>query len=141
MIAHPYRAAALVLLLASGFAHAEIYKCRQGERTVYQSQPCPAGSQRLTPPELPDSPSAYAVEEARGRAKDDIAKAEALWKREDEAAKAREKARATARKQETDCARLLDKIEKAQARTKPSKSQKSALKSDQKEYRKECGAL
>ncbi|MBU1665966.1 MAG: DUF4124 domain-containing protein [Gammaproteobacteria bacterium] len=141
MIAHGYRNTFFALLLASAPAHAEIYKCRQGERVIYQSPPCPAGSQPLVLPEALPAPSAYAVEEARSRAKNDIAEADAIWKREDEAAKARKKARAAASKQETNCARLLDKINQAEAKVEPSKQQKKTLKSDQRNYRKECGAL
>ncbi|MDD5389981.1 MAG: hypothetical protein PHD37_11580 [Gallionellaceae bacterium] len=138
-----YRIAAtlLTLALASGLAQAEIYKCRQGERIAYQSQPCPAGSQPLTAPEPLPAPSAYAVEEARGRAKNDIAEAEALRKREEKSAATREKARAAAGKQESDCAHLLDKINQAEAKTDLSKTRKKTLKSDQRKYRKECGPL
>ncbi len=143
MIVLAYRMAAtlLVLALTSGSAHAEIHKCRQGERIVYQSQPCPPGSQSLTLPDAPPPPSAYTVEEARSRAKNDIAEADALWKREEKAAEVREKARATTGKQESDCARLLGKIETAQVKAKPGKSRKSTLKSDQLKYRKLCGPL
>ncbi|MDP2833401.1 MAG: hypothetical protein Q8Q28_08965 [Pseudomonadota bacterium] len=131
----------LALALASGSAHAEIHKCSQGERIVYQSSPCPPGSQSLTLPEALPPPSAYTVEEARSRAKNDIAEAEALRKRDEKSAATREKARAAASKQETDCTRLLDKINQAEAKAEPSKQQKKTLKSDQRKYRKECGAL
>jgi len=141
VIIHGYRNTLFALLLASAPVHAEIHKCRQGERIVYQSQPCPPGSQSLTPPAALPAPSAYAVEEARTRAKNDITEADALWKREEKAAEVREKARATAHKQVTDCARLLDKINQAEAKVEPSKQQKKILKSDQRNYRKECGAL
>jgi len=129
----------LALALASSSAHAEIHKCRQGERIVYQSQPCPTGSQSLTLSEALPPPSAYTVEEARTRAKNDIAKAEALWKREEKSAKPQDKSRAAVH--ETDCAQLMDKITQAETKAKPNKSQKNALKSDQRKYRKECGAL
>jgi hypothetical protein len=132
---------ATTLLLASVPVHAEIHKCRQGERVVYQETPCPVGSQSLTPPAAPPTPSAFAVEEARARAKNDIAAADALRKREEKAAKALEKKRAEVRKQETDCARLLDRIETAEAKTKLSRHQKSTLKSDQSKYRRACGPL
>ncbi|MDP2432840.1 MAG: hypothetical protein Q8O33_12515 [Pseudomonadota bacterium] len=141
MTAHGYRNTFFALLLASAPVHAEIHKCRQGERVIYQSSPCPVGSVSLTPPEAPPSPSAYAVEEARSRAKDDIAEAEALRKREEKSAATREKARATSRKLASDCARLLDKINQAEAKTEASKQQKKTLKSDQGKYRKECGGL
>jgi len=133
--------ALLALTLASTTAHAEIHKCRQGDRVIYQEAPCPAGSLSLAPPEAPPSPSAFAVEQARVRAKNDIAEAETLRKREEKTAKAQEKSRAEAHKQETDCARLLDKIEKAAAKAEPGKSKKSTLKSDQRKYRKACGPL
>lgn len=132
---------ALALLLASAPIHAEIFKCRQGERVVYQEIPCPAGSQSLAPPETPPPPSAFAVEQARTRARNDIAEAAAIRKHEEQTARAQEKRRAEVRKQETDCARLLGKIEKAEAKTSPSKNQKNTLKSDQRNYRKECAPL
>lgn len=135
MIIHGYRITLFALLLASTPAYAEIHKCRQGERVIYQSDPCPAGNLSLTPPVAPARPSAFAVEEARARAKNDIASAEALEKREAKAAQALEKQRAEARRQETDCARLLVKINHAEA----SNSRKKTLKIDQRKYRKECG--
>jgi len=141
VIIHGYRNTFFALLLVSAPVHAEIHKCRQGERVIYQSHPCPAGSQPLALPEALPAPSAYSVEEARSRAKNDIAEADALRKREGKSAATREKTRDAANKQEADCARLLEKMEKVQAKTESSKSRKSTLKSDQRKYRKECGAL
>jgi len=141
MIVHAYRIALLALTLASTPAHAEIHKCRQGDRVVYQELPCPTGSQPLAPPEAPPSPSAYDVEQARARAKNDIAEAEALRKRDEKTDKALERSRATIRKQETDCARLLEKIENAETKVNLRKSQKSTLNSDKRKYRKVCGPL
>ena len=129
----------VALSLASSAAHAEIHKCRQGDRVIYQENPCPGGSQSLAAPAVQPPPSAFAVEEARVRAKNDLDAAEALRKREEKAAKAEERSRAQAGKQEADCARLLDKIEKAEAKAKPGKS--NALKSDQRKYQKTCGPL
>jgi hypothetical protein len=133
--------AVLALTLASSAAHAEIHKCRQGDRVIYQEHPCPSGSLSLPPPEALPPPSAFAVEEARARAKNDLAAAETLRKREEKAARAREKSRSEARIRETDCTRLLDKIEKTEAKAAVSKRQKNILKSDQRKYRKECGPL
>lgn len=133
--------ALLALALASAAAHAEIHKCRQGERVIYQEQPCPGGSQPLAPPEAPPTPSAFSVEEARVRARKDLAEAEALRKREEKAAKAQEKRRAEVQKQETVCDRLLDRIEKAETMENLSRSKKNTLKSDQHKYRKTCGPL
>ena len=129
----------LALSLASATAQGEIHKCRQGERVIYQENPCPSGSRSLAPPEVQPTPSAFAVEEARVRAKNDLDAAEALRKREEKTTKAQEKSRAQAGKQEADCARLLDRIEKAEAKAKPGKS--NALKSDQRKYQKACGPL
>jgi hypothetical protein len=133
--------ALLALSLASTAAHAEIHKCRQGERVIYQETPCPTGSLSLTPPEALPRPSAFDVEEARVRAKNDLGAAEALRKREEKAAKAQAKNRADARTRESDCARLLDKIEKAEAKAELGKSKKTTLKSDQRKYQKVCGPL
>ena len=133
--------ALLALILVSATADAEIHKCRQGERMVYQELPCPAGSLSLAPPEVPPPPSAYEVEAARVRARNDIAEAEALRKREAIAAKAQGKRRAEASKQVTDCDRLLDRITQAEAKGKPVRGRKSTLKSDQRKYRRICGPL
>ena len=131
----------LVLSLASSAAHGEIHKCRQGERVIYQENPCPSGSQSLAAPAVQPQPSAFEVEEARVRAKNDLAAAEALRKREEKAAKAEEKSRAETEKREADCGRLLDKIEKAEAKAELGKSNKTTLKSDQRKYQKACGPL
>ncbi len=136
-----YRSALFVLILVSATARAEVHKCRQGERVIYQSQPCPAGSLALDPPETLPEPGAYEVNEARTRARNDISAAEALRHREEKTAKTREKAHASALRQETDCTRLLGKIGKAEAGTESGKSRKKTLKSDQRKYRKECGPL
>ena len=133
--------ALLILALASAPAGAEIYKCRQGERVVYQETPCPTGSLPLTPPEPAPAPNAFAVEQARLRAKNDIAQAKAIRQREEQSFRDQEKRRAEAHKQTSDCAHLLGRIEKAEARTTLSKNQKSTLKSDQRKYRKECAPL
>jgi len=129
------------LLLASAPVHAEIHKCRQGERVVYQEFPCPTGSQSLAPPKAQPAPSAYEVEQARARAKNDIAAAEVLRKHVERTTKTQEKQRTAARKQETDCMHLLGKIEKTEAKASLGKNQKSTLKSDQRKYRKECGPI
>ena len=141
MIVNAFRIAPalLALSLASTAAHGEIHKCRQGDRVIYQENPCPSGSLSLAAPAVQPQPSAFEVEEARVRAKNDLAAAEALRKREEKAAKAEEKSRAQAGKREADCARLLDRIEKAEAKAKPGKS--NALKSDQRKYQKACGPL
>jgi hypothetical protein len=133
--------ALFALALASAPVHAEIHKCRQGERVVYQELACPAGSQSLAPPEALPPPSAYEVEQARTRAKTDIAEAAALRKRDEITIRAQEKKRAAARKQETDCSRLQDKIGKAETKAELSKNQKNSLKSDQRKFRKDCGPL
>lgn len=128
----------LALILVSEPVHSEIHKCRQGERVIYQEFPCPAGSLNLVPPDSPSLPSAYAVEEARNRAKNDVAAALALRKREDQAALAQEQIRATASKREADCTRLLGRIENTKTKSELSKHQKKTLRTDQLKYRKEC---
>ena len=141
MIVNAFRIAPalLALSLASTAAQAEIHKCRQGDRVIYQENPCPSGSLPLAAPAVQPQPSAFEVEEARIRAKNDLDAAEALRKREEKTTKAQERSRAQAGKQEADCARLLDKIEQAEAKAKPGK--KTTLKSDQRKYQKACGPL
>lgn len=110
----PVWVVALMLALASTAPRAEIHKCRQGARLIYQEAPCPAGSQALPPPPSAPRPSAYAAEEARQRASNDIAAAEALRQRdhkEDEARRKQEdiEAKQAARKLERECAAARDR--------------------------------
>jgi hypothetical protein len=131
-----------LLALANAPAGAEIHKCRQGARLIYQEAPCPADSQALPPPPIAPQPSAYAAEEARIRARDDIAAAAALKQRERKEAETRDKqAEAEARKQASDCDRMRDRIERAAAKVKPGKQPKTALKKDRRAYQETCGAL
>ncbi len=120
--------------------YADIHKCNQGGRLIYQAAPCPAGSRTLPPPELPPRPSAYAEEEARQRASRDIAAAEAIRQRERKEAgtKARE-AIALARKQARACDRLRDRIDRAEADAKPGRRETATLRKDRRAYREACG--
>ncbi len=130
------------LALASAAASADIHKCNQGGRLIYQQAPCPPGSQALPPPTLPPRPSAYAEEEARQRASHDIAAAEALRQRERKAAEeSARQAAAAARKQARECDRLRDRIERADARAKPGKRGKTTLTKERRVYREECSTL
>lgn len=131
-----------LLALASAPVGAEIHKCRQGARLIYQEAPCPADSLTLPPPPIPPQPSAYAAEEARIRARDDIAAAAALKQRERKEAETREiRADAEARKRASDCGRLRDRIERAEARIKPGKDRKTSLKMDRRTFQEACGSL
>lgn len=128
-------------ILVTAPAQAEIHKCRQGERVTYQSNPCPTGSLALPPPARPAVPSAFAVEEARIRAKQDIGAADALRKRDAKAASAKTKQRAEARKQEHVCTRLFDRIKNKEAQAELTLKQKKALKREQRQYHRQCGSL
>ena len=130
-----------VLALASAPAHAEIHKCHQGERVIYQEAPCPEASVSLAPPLPPPPLNAHEVKAAHTRAGRDIAAAEALRRREEIAARVLEKKRAAAQKQELGCARLLDRIEATREREKLNKTQKITLGSERRKYRRECGPL
>lgn len=131
-----------LLTLANAPAGAEIHKCRQGTRLIYQEAPCPADSLSLPQPPIAPPPSAYAAEEARIRARDDIAAAEALKQRERKEAEERDRrADAEARKRERDCDRLRDRIERAEANTKPGKRPKTSLENDRRAFEEVCGAL
>lgn len=144
MVIHGYRIALLTLCLAGMPAHAEIHKCRQGERVIYQSQPCPAGSVSLKSPELPPQPSAFAAEEARARARHDITAAEALRARERKEAEARDRqAAAEAKKLEEECERLRGALEREETRTKvkPGKQPKTSEKQSRREYLERCEPL
>src|SRR5689334_11533348 len=49
MIRIPLVFAALVVVLVAALpAHAQVYKCVEGARTVYSQTPCPANSQSIT---------------------------------------------------------------------------------------------
>lgn len=134
--------ASAFLALASTPVGAEIHKCRQGARLIYQEAPCPADSLSLPPPPIAPQPSAYAAEEARIRARDDIAAAAALKQRERKEAETRDRqAEAEARQWANDCDRLRDRIERAQAKTKPGKHPKTSLKKDRRAFQETCGAL
>lgn len=143
MIVHVQRIVPMLfsLALASAPTQAKIYKCRQGERVIYQEVPCPAGSQPVAALDEAPQPSAYEAAQARARAKGEIGEAAAIRKRDEKAAAALEKKRVAARKQETDCTRLLDRVTKAEDKEALTKAQKSALKSEQRKYRKDCGPL
>ena len=130
-----------IFALASAPAHAEIHKCHQGERVIYQEAPCPEASVSLAPPLPPPPLNAHEVKAAHTRAGRDIAAAEALRRREEIAARVLEKKRAAAQKQELACERLLDRIEVTREREKLSKTQKITLGSERRKYRRECGPL
>lgn len=135
----------MALALSYSSAWAEIYKCRQGDRVVYQERPCPAGSLALTPPEVLPPPSAFETEAARLRARDDRASVETLYKeeekREAEATRLAELARVEARKLAAECAKLQDRIHEVQERKKPSQAMKERLYKDQHRYRQECSGF
>lgn len=137
-------AASALLVLASAAPRAEIHKCRQGERLIYQEAPCPAGSLALPPPLPVPRPSAYAVEEARQRASDDIAAAEALRLRELKDAEARQRlaaaeAREAARQRERACAAARDRGERAQSKEKTEKRGQVSRKKDRRDEPPDCG--
>ncbi len=131
-----------LLALPCAPARADIHKCRQGERVVYQETPCPAGSLALSPPELLPPPSAFETEAARLRARDDKATVEVLRQEEQqqevEAARRAEQAQTEARKRLAECDKLQDRINDAQEKKKPSQAVKERLYRDQHRYRQEC---
>ena len=135
----------IVLALPYSSAWAEIYKCRQGDRVVYQERPCPAGSLALTPPEVLPPPSAFETEAARLRARDDRASVETLYKEEEkqeaEAARRAELARVEVRKLAAECEKLQDRIHETQERRKPSQAMRERLYKDQHRYRQECSGF
>lgn len=125
---------------------AEVYKCRQGERTIYQADPCPPEAQaqtRLPPPPVPDPAS---VAQARAQAEKEIAAAAALRRREaHEAAQHRAREAATER-QALACARRLEVIRMLEAptpgetQTTRKQGQRLALQ-ERKAYIRNCGPL
>ena len=125
---------------------AEVYKCRQGERTVYQTDPCPSEAQtqsRLPPAPEPDPAS---VAQARAQAETDIAAAAALRRREAREAAQRRAREAVAERQALACARRLEVIRMLEAptpgetQTTRKQGQRLALQ-ERKAYIRNCGPL
>lgn len=112
--------------LFPALAQGGIHKCRQGERVIYQEQPCAATSQTLGELTPAAPPAAFEADAARLRAASEASEVRAIRKQEQQAA-------ARADKHEKDCDRLLEKIEKAQEK------KGKASPSDTRKYRKECG--
>jgi hypothetical protein len=122
-----------------------VYKCREGERILYQSAPCPPGYEALTvaPPATDPDPAAQA--QARAQAKAELAAAERLRRRE-----AREEAERRARAAESErlastCARRLEVIRMLEsadgdAPAERKKAQRRAI-NERKAYILQCGPL
>lgn len=117
-------------------------KCRLGDRVVYQSSPCPPGSETL--PVAPPATVAKADEiaKAQAQAKADIAAAQRLRQRDAREEAARRAREAEAEKLALACARQLEVIrmlESAPADA-PKKDRRRAL-SERKAYIRKCGPL
>ncbi len=125
---------------------AEVYKCRQGERIVYQADPCPpeAQSQSRLPPAPEPDPAAFA--QARAEAKADLAAAAALRRQEAQEEAQRRAHAAAAERQAIACARRLEVIRMLEAatpgetQTAKRQGQRLALQ-ERKAYIRACGPL
>jgi hypothetical protein len=149
---------ALTCLLCASLARAETYKCRTGDRVVYQEAPCPAGAAILPMTEAGPDPDVWQVHEAQRRAKSDKDQLRSLELEAKQRALAEQRAATHAkpdkhaRKHEKNCIQLLKQIRKAEPKTGSgdetlyppnSKAAKEAerLARDQARYRGECGPL
>lgn len=136
----------LTLAAVSPAAAAEVYKCLQGGRILYQAEPCPPGSQaqaRLPPAPEPDPAS---IAQARAEAKADLAAAAALRRREAQEEAQRRAHAAAAERQALACARRLEVIRMLEApttgETQTAKKQGHRLAlQERKAYIRECGPL
>lgn len=136
----------LMLCTALPADAAEVFKCRQGERFVYQSLPCPPDAQtlKIVPPAAAPDPASVA--QARAQAKADIAAAAALRQRE-AAEEARRRAQAAAAERRAiACLRRLEIIRMLEApapgegQMARKKGQRLALQ-ERKAYIRDCGPL
>lgn len=137
-------AVSLVSLACPSLA-GDVHKCRQGERILYQSSPCPPGYERLPIDPPATAPDAAAVAQAQTRAKADIAAAERLRRREAREASERRAREAEAEKHALACARQLEVIRMLES---PSPKDPSARRKGQqqataerKAYIRQCGPL
>lgn len=133
-------------MLAAGqpLPAATVYKCRQGERIVYQAAPCPPDAQSLAVIPPAAQPDIASSARARAEAEADIAAAAALRRREaQEQAQHRARA-AAAERQALACARQLEVIRlmesAGEAQTGKRQTRRLALQ-ERKAYIRECGPL
>lgn len=125
---------------------AEVYKCRQGERIVYQAIPCPPAAQAIEIVPPPPEPDPASVAQARAQAKADIAAAASLRRREAREAAQRRAREAAAERQALACARRLEVIRMLEAPS-PSETQTSKRQGrrlalqERKAYIRDCGPL
>lgn len=125
---------------------AEVYKCNQGGRIVYQADPCPpeAKAQSRLPPAPEPDPAAAA--QARAEAKADLAAAAALRRQEAQEEAQRRAQAAAAERQALACARRLEVIRMLEAptpgetQTAKKQGQRLALQ-ERKAYIRACGPL
>lgn len=123
----------------------DVHKCRQGERILYQSSPCPPGYETLPVAPPATAPDMASVAQAQTRAKADVAAADSLRRREAREEAARRTREAEAEKHALACARQLEVIRMLEA---PSPDDSSARKKGQqraaterKAYIRQCGPL
>lgn len=123
----------------------DVHKCRQGERILYQSSPCPPDFETLPVAPPATAPDRASVTQAQTRAKADIAAAESLRQREAREASQQRAREAEAEKHALACARQLEVIRMLES---PSADDSSARKKGQqratterKTYIRQCGPL
>lgn len=123
----------------------EVRKCRQGERILYQSSPCPPDFETLPVAPPATAPDAASMAQARMQAKADIAAAKSLRQREDREEAQRRAREAEAEKLALTCARQLEVIRMLES---PAHDEDSTRKkgqrratSERKAYIRQCGPL
>ncbi|MBI5331767.1 MAG: hypothetical protein HZB71_14290 [Betaproteobacteria bacterium] len=148
----PRTLTAVFSLLVCTSAQAEMFKCRVGDRTLYQSSPCPAGSV-ATPMAAPaPEPDVWSVNEAQRRARAEQDQLKALDQKtaaqdKVERQAAAEQAQET-RKRAKECDALRKDIQQAEDKAAKAARKKGTrvvegkqLGKDKEKYASECGAL
>jgi len=138
----------LFLLLPVAVLSAEtvVYKCRQGERIVYQANPCPPVTQGQSRLSLDPGPDPASVTQARDQAEADIAAAAALRRREAREAAQRRAQEVAAERRALACtrrleaARMLEAPAPGETQADRRMRQRLALQ-ERKAYVRECGPL
>lgn len=148
----PRTLTAVLTLLVCAPAQAEMFKCRVGERTLYQSAPCPAGSVAAPMSAPAPEPDAWSVNEAQRRARAEQDQLKALDQKTAVQDKVERQAAAElaqeTRKRAKECDALREDIQQTEDKAAKAARKKGTrvtegkqLVKDKAKYETECGAL
>ncbi len=147
-----HRHALWLLIVMALPAWGQMYKCRAGERILYQATPCPTGSTPLSVVTASPEPDVWSVDEARRRARGEQDQLKELEKktveREGVARKQADVDAREAAKRAKECADQLDDIQAAEDKALKAARKKGQhpvegkqLAKDKAKYLNECGPL